>query len=83
MGIRTFWLDPSDDFHEIQEYDQVQYHIAPATEAHGYYPVAHQKNIYEGLVSAGEMEVVTICRSSWAGSQRWGPLPPRTIFFVI
>ncbi len=75
LGIRTFWLDPSDDFHEIQEYDQVQYHIAPATEAHGYYPVAHQKNIYEGLVSAGEMEVVTICRSSWAGSQRWGAAP--------
>lgn len=75
LGIRTFWLDPSDDFHEIQEYDQVQYHIAPATEAHGFYPVAHQKNIYEGLVSAGEMEVVTICRSSWAGSQRWGAAP--------
>lgn len=75
LGIRTFWLDPSDDFHEIQEYDQVQYHIGPATEAHGYYPVAHQKNIYEGLVSAGEKEVVTICRSSWAGSQRWGAAP--------
>lgn len=75
LGIRTFWLDPSDDFHEIQEYDQIQYHIGPATEAHGYYPVAHQKNIYEGLVSAGEKEVVTICRSSWAGSQRWGAAP--------
>lgn len=75
LGIRTFWLDPSDDFHEIQEYDQVQYHIGPATEAHGYYPVAHQKNIYEGLISAGEKEVVTICRSSWAGSQRWGASP--------
>jgi alpha-D-xyloside xylohydrolase len=75
LGIRTFWLDPCDDFHEIQDYDQIVYHIGPATEAHCYYPVAHQKNIYEGLIAAGEKEVVTICRSSWAGSQRYGAAP--------
>jgi alpha-D-xyloside xylohydrolase len=75
IGIRTFWLDPCDDFHEIQDYDQVLYHIGPGTEVHNYFPVAHQKNIYEGLVAAGESEVVTICRSSWAGSQRYGASP--------
>jgi len=75
IGIRTFWLDPCDDFHEIQDYDQVLYHIGPALEAHCYFPVAHQKNIYEGLIAAGENEVVTICRSSWAGSQRYGASP--------
>jgi len=75
LGIRTFWLDPADDFHEIGDYDQILYKVGPATEAHGYYPVAHQKNVYEGLLSAGEKEVVTICRSSWAGSQRWGAAP--------
>lgn len=75
LGIRTFWLDPCDDFHTIQEYDQVLYHIGPAKAAHGYFPVAHQKNIYDGLLAAGENEVVTICRSSWAGSQRYGAAP--------
>ncbi len=75
LGIRTFWLDPSDDFHKIYDYDQILYKIGPATEAHCYYPVAHQKNIYEGLIAAGEKEVVTICRSSWAGSQRYGVAP--------
>lgn len=75
LGIRTFWLDPCDDFHEIADYDQVLYHIGPAKAAHGYFPVAHQKNIYEGLVAAGEPEVVTICRNSWAGSQRYGAAP--------
>jgi len=75
LGIRTFWLDPCDDFHEIQEYDKVLYHIGPAKAAHGYFPVAHQKNIYEGLLAAGENEVVTICRNSWAGSQRYGAAP--------
>ena len=75
IGIRTFWLDPSDDLHEIQDFDQMLYKIGPATEANGYYPVAHQKNVYEGLVSAGEKEVVIISRSCWAGSQRYGAAP--------
>lgn len=75
LGIRTFWLDPCDDFHHIDEYDQVQYHIGTGMEVHNYFPVAHQKNIYEGLLSAGENEVVTICRSSWAGSQKHGASP--------
>jgi alpha-D-xyloside xylohydrolase len=75
LGIRTFWLDPCDDLHDIQDYDQMLCHIGPGTEVHNYFPVAHQKNIYEGLVAAGENEVVTICRSSWAGSQRYGASP--------
>lgn len=75
IGIRTFWLDPCDEFHDIQEYDQVLFHIGPAIETHAYFPVAHQKNIYEGLIAAGEKEVVTICRNAWAGSQRYGACP--------
>lgn len=75
LGIRTFWLDPCDDFHEIHDYDKVLFHIGPGKEVHCYFPVAHQKNIYEGSLAAGEHEVVTICRSSWAGSQRYGAAP--------
>ncbi|MCY2994470.1 MAG: hypothetical protein NTY19_42380 [Planctomycetota bacterium] len=75
LGIRTFWLDPCDEFHEIRDYDQVLFHIGPARESHAWFPVAHQKNIYEGLQAAGEKEVVTICRNAWAGSQRHGACP--------
>ncbi len=72
LGIRTFWLDPCDEFHAISDYDQVLFHIGRALEAHAFFVVAHQKNIYEGLRAAGENEVVTICRNAWAGSQRYG-----------
>ncbi len=75
LGIRTFWLDPCDDLHPIGDYERVIYHAGPALATHGYYPVAHQKNIHDGLQAAGEQEVVTICRSSWAGSQRYGASP--------
>jgi alpha-D-xyloside xylohydrolase len=75
LGIRTFWLDPCDEFHEIQDYDQVLFHIGSAKEAHSFFVVAHQKNIYQGLLAAGENEVVNICRNAWAGSQRYGACP--------
>lgn len=81
IGIKTFWLDPCDEFHKISEFDKVKFHIGPGVEAHSYFPVAHQKNIYEGQVSAGETEPVNICRNAWAGSQRYGACPaPHDIF---
>lgn len=75
LGIKTFWLDPCDDLNIIADYDKVRYHIGPAIESNCYYPVAHQKNVYDGLISSGNYDVVTICRSSWAGSQRYGASP--------
>ncbi len=75
LGIRTFWLDPCDDLHPIGEYGRTLYHIGPGLAAHGFYPIAHQKNIHDALHRSGEHEVVTICRSSWAGSQRYGASP--------
>ncbi len=72
LGIRTFWLDPCDDFHEIADYDQVMFSIGSALETHAFFPVAHQRNIHDGLVAAGENEAVMICRNAWAGSQRYG-----------
>ena len=75
LGIKTFWLDPCDDVSRMADYDKVRYHVGPGVEANCFYPVAHQKNVYDGLRAAGEHEVVTICRSSWAGSQRYGAAP--------
>jgi alpha-D-xyloside xylohydrolase len=72
LGIRAFWLDPCDEFHEIEDYDRITFSIGRALEAHAFFPVAHQRNIHDGLVAAGENEVVMICRNAWAGSQRYG-----------
>jgi len=32
----------------------------------------HARGFYEGMLDAGEAEVVLLCRSAWAGSQRYG-----------
>lgn len=81
LGIRTFWLDPCDEFHLVTTYDKAKFHIAPGKEAHSFFVTSHQKNIYNGLKSAGENEIVFICRNGWAGSQRWGAcVAPHDIF---
>lgn len=72
LGIRTFWLDPCDPFYAIKDRADLRYRLGKGIEVDGYFPVAHQKNIYDGLKASGESEVVTICRSAWAGSQRYG-----------
>lgn len=74
-GITTFWLDPCDELHPIEEYDLVTYSVGKALECHSIYPIAHQKNIYERLRACGEDEVVTICRNAWVGSWRYGACP--------
>ncbi len=80
-GIHTFWLDPCDEFHAIQDYDKVTFHVGPALEAHSYFVTCHQRNIYNGLKSAGENEIVTICRNGWLGSQRYGAcIAPHDIY---
>ena len=59
LGIKTFWLDPCDDLSQIADYDKVHYHAGPGVEANCFYPVAHQKTVFDGLHAAGESEVVT------------------------
>jgi alpha-D-xyloside xylohydrolase len=71
-GIRTFWLDPCDTVYDIGEYADLRYHIGRGVEVHNYFPIAYQEAIHDGLKTAGENEVVMICRSVWAGSQRYG-----------
>lgn len=75
LGIGIFWLDPCDDFHAIEDYHRTRFHLGPGTEVHNYFPVAHQKNIFEGLRAAGAEDVITVCRGAWAGSQRYGAAP--------
>ena len=72
LGIHTFWLDPCDPFYAIEDRAALRYHLGKGLEVDGYFPIAHQKNIHDGLKASGENEIVTICRSAWAGSQRYG-----------
>ncbi|MEM9882957.1 MAG: TIM-barrel domain-containing protein [Planctomycetota bacterium] len=73
-GIRVFWLDACEPEVEPIEHDNLIFHAGAGDEVAGRYPLDHQRAFHDGLTSTGETEVVTLCRSAWAGSQRYGAL---------
>jgi alpha-D-xyloside xylohydrolase len=72
LGIRAFWLDACEPEINPPQHENLRYHLGGGAEVGGLYPLLHQQGVYEGLKSAGEPEILTLCRSAWAGSQRYG-----------
>jgi alpha-D-xyloside xylohydrolase len=71
-GIKLFWLDADEpEIYPIQP-DNLQYHLGPGQAVHNIYPLLHARCFYDGLISEGETEVLSLNRSAWAGSQRYG-----------
>lgn len=73
IGIKLFWLDACEpEMGPGVDHDNVEYHAGNGLEVGCLFPFAHQQAFHEGLKAAGETEIITLCRSAWAGSQRFG-----------
>ena len=73
-GIRTWWLDACEPELVPEHPDNLRYHLGPGLEVGNIYPMLHAKGFYDGMRAEGEEEIVWLCRSAWAGSQRYGAL---------
>jgi alpha-D-xyloside xylohydrolase len=73
-GIRTWWLDACEPELVPEAPDNLRYHLGPGAEVTNIYPMLHARGFYEGMRAEGEEEILSLCRSAWAGSQRWGAL---------
>lgn len=71
-GIRVFWLDACEPEINPFDWDNLRYHVGPGSAVSCLFPRAHQQAYYEGLRESGEEEIITLGRSAWAGSQRFG-----------
>jgi alpha-D-xyloside xylohydrolase len=71
-GIRAFWLDACEPEILADNAENARYFMGQGSEVQGVYPREHARGFYEGLRESGEDEVVLLCRSAWAGSQRYG-----------
>ncbi len=71
-GVRIWWLDACEP--ELRPVDpaNLAFWAGPGDEVANLYPAAHARGFYEGMREAGEDEIVLLCRSAWAGSQRYG-----------
>ncbi|MBI4929061.1 MAG: glycoside hydrolase family 31 protein [Anaerolineae bacterium] len=71
-GIRSFWLDACEPEIYPPHHDNLRYSLGNGAEVGCLYPMLHQQAFYDGLSGEGEKEILSLCRSAWAGSQRLG-----------
>ncbi|MGW2785691.1 glycoside hydrolase family 31 protein [Streptomyces populi] len=71
-GISAFWLDACEPELKPGFSENLRYHAGPGLEVGNLYPRENARTFYEGLRAAGETEIVSLNRSAWAGSQRYG-----------
>ncbi len=73
-GIRSFWLDAIEPelITERPDLEDIKYRIGNAMQTGALYPWYMQKLYYDGLKEKGETEFMTLCRSGYLGSQRFG-----------
>lgn len=71
-GIKAFWLDACEPELKPGHVANLRYHAGPGLEVGNLYPRENSRTFHEGLLAAGDEEVVTLNRSAWAGSQRYG-----------
>ncbi|MGP4112450.1 glycoside hydrolase family 31 protein [Streptomyces sp. 4N509B] len=73
-GIRAFWLDACEPEIKPGFQANLRYHAGPGLEVGNLYPRENSRTFHEGLTAAGaaDGEVLTLNRSAWAGSQRYG-----------
>jgi alpha-D-xyloside xylohydrolase len=71
-GVRVWWLDACEPEMKPMDADNVRTHLGDGLATINVYPLMHARAFYEGMRDEGEEEVLTLCRSAWAGSQRYG-----------
>jgi alpha-D-xyloside xylohydrolase len=71
-GIKLWWLDACEPEAIPQEVGNMRFHLGSGLEVGNLYPLLHAQALYEGMMQAGETEILSMCRSAWAGSQRYG-----------
>ncbi|WP_432843024.1 glycoside hydrolase family 31 protein [Dactylosporangium sp. CA-092794] len=71
-GVRAFWLDACEPEMRPGHFHNLSLAAGPGAEVANLYPREHARGAYEYLRGRGETEVLTLVRSAWAGSQRYG-----------
>jgi len=71
-GIRAWWLDGCEPEIQPGHPQNLRFHAGPGAEVFNMYPMTHAQGFYEGMLAEGDDEVVSLSRSAWAGSQRYG-----------
>ena len=73
-GVHNFWLDACEPEVHPEDAANLIYHAGPGSEVALRFPLDHVRGFFEGLRSVGATEIISLCRSAFVGSQRYGAL---------
>jgi alpha-D-xyloside xylohydrolase len=71
-GITVWWLDACEPELQPALPEDLRFAAGAGTEVANLYPRENARTFFEGMQAAGQSDVVTLNRSAWAGSQRYG-----------
>ncbi len=71
-GIKAWWLDACEPEMFPMDPDNLRFHLGNGLAVANAYPLLHERGFYEQMRDAGETAILNLCRSAWAGSQRYG-----------
>jgi alpha-D-xyloside xylohydrolase len=71
-GIKVWWLDAVEPELFPTYEENTRYYLGGGEQVSSIYPLMHQQGFYEGMTQEGETEIITLNRSAWVGSQRYG-----------
>lgn len=71
-GVKVWWLDACEPEIFPRHPENLRYHLGNGLAVSNIYPLLNAKTFYEGMRAEGETDIVSLCRSAWAGSQRYG-----------
>ncbi len=71
-GVKVWWLDACEPEIFPRHPENLRYHLGNGLAVTNIYPLLNAQAFYEGMQSEGETDIISLCRSAWAGSQRYG-----------
>ena len=71
-GIKVWWLDACEPELRPVHPSALRFFAGDGDEVLNLYPREHARAFFDGMTAAGETEILFLCRSAWAGSQRFG-----------
>ena len=74
LGIDYFWLDNAEPDSAVYQFDNMRYYTGRSAKVGLEYPKNYLKVVSEGAVNDGEKMPISLIRSAWVGSQKYGPV---------
>ncbi|MCD9873394.1 glycoside hydrolase family 31 protein [Streptomyces guryensis] len=72
LGVTAFWLDACEPDLSPALASRAVHHAGPGPQVGNIYGREHARGVAEGLREAGDDRPLSLIRSAWAGSQRFG-----------